>query len=168
MAEEQQNEEDVGQEEQNQRQEDENIVFVNTHEKIDNGLCGDVEELKRGFARVSLQTTEVMRADRHGLVHGGFVFSAADYAAMLAVNEKNVVLAAANAQFLAPSRVGDIITFEAVERQRNGRKRSVFVTGHAYDIKVFEGEFNAVVTDNHVLNLTLLQNAEEAIEEGTD
>jgi acyl-coenzyme A thioesterase PaaI-like protein len=48
-----------------------------------------------------------MVVDAHGLVHGGFVFGLADYAAMLAVNDPNVVLGAAEARFLKPVRRGD-------------------------------------------------------------
>ncbi len=143
---------------------DDSLVLLNTHEKLDSSLCGDVEELKLGYARISLATTEAMRADDVGLVHGGFIFSAADFAAMAAVNERNVVLASSVCQFLAPVRVGDFVIFEARERQKEGRKRSVYVTGSVLDIKVFEGEFKTVVTDNHVLNLTLLDNAEKAVE----
>jgi len=139
------------------------VVLLNTHEKIDVSLCGDIEELKLGYSRVSLATTEAMRADNVGLVHGGFIFSAADFAAMTAVNERNVVLASSTCQFLAPVRVHDLVMFEAQERQKEGRKRSVYVTGSVLDIKIFEGEFKTVVTDNHVLNLTLLDNVEEAV-----
>lgn len=143
-------------------EESSDIVLLNTHEKIDGSLCGDIDELKQGFARVTLITTESMRADHVGLVHGGFIFSAADFAAMAAVNERNVVLASSMCQFLAPVRVGDHVVFEAHERQKEGRKRNVYVVGSVLDIKVFEGEFKTVVTDNHVLNLTLLDNAEDA------
>ncbi|MEA1919626.1 MAG: PaaI family thioesterase [Campylobacterota bacterium] len=142
---------------------DDSVVLLNTHEKIDSSLCGDIDELRHGYSRVILSTTESMRADDVGLVHGGFIFSAADFAVMSAVNERNVVLASSNCQFLAPVRVGDYVTFEARERQKEGRKRSVYVTGSVLDIKVFEGEFKTVVTDNHVLNLTLLDNVEEVI-----
>ncbi|MEA2091043.1 MAG: PaaI family thioesterase [Campylobacterota bacterium] len=145
-----------------EEQNDDGIVLLNTHEKIDVSLCGDIEELRRGYSRVVLMTTESMRADDVGLVHGGFIFSAADFAAMSAVNERNVILASSLCQFLAPVRVGDNVTFEAQERQKEGRKRAVYVTGSVLDIKVFEGEFKTVVTDNHVLNLTLLDNAQEA------
>jgi acyl-coenzyme A thioesterase PaaI-like protein len=148
-------------EKQKQPQEipEENSVLRNTHERIDSELSGDIDELRRGFARVILETIDIMCADDQGLVHGGFIFSAADYAAMLAVNERNVVLAGASSQFLAPVRVGDHVVFEAYERQKEGRKRSVYVKGTVLDIKVFEGEFKTVVTDNHVLNLELLNTA---------
>ncbi len=142
---------------------DNKTIMLSTHEKIDSSLCGDINELKRGYSKVILSTTEPMRADEVGLVHGGFIFSAADFAAMSAVNEKNVVLASSDCQFLAPVRVGDDVTFEAHERQKEGRKRSVHVIGKVLDIKVFEGEFKTVVTDNHVLNLTLLDDVEDAV-----
>lgn len=133
-------------------------VALNTHEKINSAYSGDIEKLEKGYARVSLDTIEVMRADDVGLVHGGFIFGAADFAAMAAVNEPNVVLASCNCLFLAPVRVGDTVTFEATEHQKEGRKRNVTVKGYVNTIKVFEGEFKTVVTERHVLRLDLMKN----------
>lgn len=139
-----------------EEKEQDKVVFVSTHEKINHTLCGDIDIIEVGHVKVSLMTSEDMRADEVGLVHGGFIFSAADYAAMLAVNEKNVVLASSTTQFLSPVRVGDIVNFEAKVRHKEGRKRNVRVEGHAKGVKVFEGEFKTVVTDRHVLRLNLL------------
>lgn len=136
-------------------------VALNTHEKINTSYSGDIDKLEKGFARILLETNEVMRADDVGLVHGGFIFSSADFAAMAAVNEPNVVLASCSCLFLAPVRVGDIVVFEAVEHQKEGRKRNVTVKGYVNTIKVFEGEFKTVVTERHVLRLDLMKNIEE-------
>jgi acyl-CoA thioesterase len=136
-------------------------VYQETHLKINHALCGDIELLQSGYAKVILTTTEDMRADEAGLVHGGFIFSAADFCAMTAVNDKNVVLAASTCQFLAPVRVKDIVTFEATVRHKEGRKRNVHVKGYTSEIKVFEGEFKTVITEHHVLNLSLLKNSQE-------
>ncbi|HZF71622.1 hotdog domain-containing protein [Sulfuricurvum sp.] len=133
---------------------------LNTHERINTVYSGEIMRLEKGYAKVRLETNEVMRADEVGLVHGGFIFSAADFAAMAAVNEPNVVLAACNCLFLAPVRVGDSVTFEATEHQKEGRKRNVTVRGFVHDIKVFEGEFKTVVTERHVLRLDLMKNVE--------
>lgn len=133
---------------------------LNTHERINTVYSGEIVRLEKGYAKVSLETNEVMRADDVGLVHGGFIFSAADFAAMVSVNEPNVVLAACNCLFLAPVRVGDTVTFEATEHQKEGRKRNVTVRGFVHDIKVFEGEFKTVVTERHVLRLDLMKNVE--------
>ncbi|WP_294921764.1 hotdog domain-containing protein [Sulfuricurvum sp.] len=136
-------------------------ISLNTHERINTVYSGEVVKLESGYAKVSLDTIETMRADELGLVHGGFIFSAADFAAMAAVNEPNVVLASCNCLFLAPVRVGDNVTFEATEHQKEGRKRNVTVRGFVHDIKVFEGEFKTVVTERHVLRLDLMKNVEK-------
>jgi len=134
-----------------------------THMKINSAFSGEVEKLDRGYAKVVLETIELMGADDLGLVHGGFIFSAADFAAMAAVNEPNVVLASSNNLFLAPVRVGDKVVFEATEHQKEGRKRTVSVKGYVHDIKVFEGEFKTVITEHHILRLDLLKNIEEGL-----
>lgn len=134
---------------------------LNTHERINTVYSGEIVKIEPGYAKVVLETTEVMRADEVGLVHGGFIFSAADFAAMVAVNEPNVVLASCNCLFLAPVRVGDMVEFEATEHQKEGRKRNVTVRGYVHEIKVFEGEFKTVITERHVLRLDLLKNVED-------
>ena len=87
-----------------------------THEKISAHLCGRAAELGAGHAKVVLDAGREMAADGRGLIHGGFTFGLADYAAMLAVNEPTVVPANAG----APLR---------------------------------EGEFLAVVSDGHILDV---------------
>ena len=124
-----------------------------THLGIDPSLSGHPVALAEGSATVELTTTAVMAADAEGLVHGGFVFSAADYAAMLAVNDPNVVLAAASMRFLAPVRVGEVVTLSAQVEGERGRKRSVAVEGRVGERAVVSGEFTAAVLDQHVLEM---------------
>lgn len=135
---------------------DENEVMLSTHERVNNNLCGEVLVLERGYVETKLRTIPEMVADDIGLIHGGFIFGAADYAAMLAVNEKNVVLVASNCQFLSPVKLHNEVKFVARVRHKEGRKRNVNVEGYVLDIKVFEGEFKTVVTEHHVLKLKLL------------
>jgi acyl-CoA thioesterase len=105
--------------------------------------------------QLKLVTTHEMIVDSKYLIHSGFIFSAADFAAMAAVNERNVVLVASDCQFLSPVKFGDIVNFIAKVRHKEGRKRNIHVTGYVLDIKVFEGEFKTVVTERHVLKLKL-------------
>ena len=72
---------------------------LKTHQSIDRSLCGEVVELGDGYAKVRLVTTQQMVTDDRGLVHGGFTFGAADFAAMAAVNDPYVVLVAAEVCF---------------------------------------------------------------------
>ncbi|MCK9473398.1 hotdog domain-containing protein [Sulfurimonas sp.] len=136
-------------------------VMLKTHEEINRDLCGEIEKLDIGYVKLKLVTTHDMIADSKGLIHSGFIFGAADYAAMAAVNEGNVVLVASNCQFLSPVKFGDIVSFVAKVRHKEGRKRNVNVIGNVLDIKVFEGEFKTVVTDRHVLKLKLIEEEDE-------
>lgn len=124
---------------------------LRTHAKIDQSLSGKPIKLSEGYAEVLLETNEKMLADEKGLIHGGFIFSAADYASMLAVNHPNVVLAGANVKFLKPVRLGDSILCRAIVVEDKGKKKKVQVECFKEDERVFEGEFYTVVLERHVL-----------------
>jgi len=140
---------------------DENQVVIQTHQRINQSLSGEVMIMEDGYVEVSLITTPDMLADDMGLIHGGFVFSAADYAAMLAVNEPNVVLVASDCQFLSPVKLHQEVIVKARVRHKEGRKRNVHVEAFVLDIKVFDGEFKTVITEKHVLKMKLLDKEEE-------
>jgi acyl-coenzyme A thioesterase PaaI-like protein len=136
---------------------DANEVILDTHLRINQALSGEIVKMELGHVEVLLTTLPEMLADDIGLIHGGFIFSAADFAAMAAVNERNVVLVASDCQFLSPVKLHDEVHFLAKVRHKEGRKRNVHVVGHVLDIKVFEGEFKTVITEKHVLRLKLLE-----------
>ena len=124
---------------------------VNTHLEIDPALVGRPVELSEGKAVASLETRGRMAADDLGLVHGGFVFGLADYAAMLAVNDPLVVLGAAETKFLAPVKVGDAVIATAEVVKDEGKKRTVQVSCAVGDTEVLTGTFTCFVLDEHVL-----------------
>lgn len=125
---------------------------IRTHRRIDAGLCGQAEAVGEGTSRVRLTTDARMAADERGLVHGGFVFGLADYAAMIAVNHSNVVLGAADVKFLAPVKVDETVVAEAKVVETAGRKRQVAVRVRRGDKPVFEGQFTCFVLEAHVLD----------------
>lgn len=124
----------------------------NTHLRIDPSLCGAPVELGEGRATVALDTLPSMAADDRGLVHGGFVFGAADYAAMLAVNDPFVVLGAAETRFLAPVRVGERVMATATRTAHDGKKHTVEVVCAVGDKAVMKGTFTTFVLPGHVLD----------------
>jgi uncharacterized protein (TIGR00369 family) len=126
---------------------------INTHKMIDRSLCGTPIEIKEGFSRIELLLTENMTADESGLIHGGFVFGLADYAAMIAVNHPNVVLGSADVKFLKPLKKGDTVVAEAKVENISGKKHTVHVTVEKDKVKVFEGVFICFVLDKHVLSV---------------
>ncbi|WP_457569039.1 hotdog domain-containing protein [Desulfurobacterium sp.] len=125
--------------------------MINTHEKINRHLCGEPVKVAENMAEVVLEVTDEMAADEKGLVHGGFIFGLADYAAMLAVNHPNVVLGAASVRFLKPVKVGDKLKAVASVVEARGKKYKVLVKVKKGDETVFEGEFVAIVPERHVL-----------------
>jgi len=124
---------------------------LKTHIKIKSTLVGNLVELSKNSSKVVLQTTTEMSVDEFGLIHSGFLFGSAEYAAVAAVNEPNVVVIGCRSKFFAPAKVGDLINFEAKGRFEDARKREIKVLGTINEIKVFEGLFQAVILEQHIL-----------------
>ena len=125
---------------------------VNTHPRIHPELCGRPVSLAPGRAVASLTTLPAMAADDRGLIHGGFVFGLADYAAMLAVNDPLVVLGAADVRFTAPVAVGETLEAEASLTETAGKKRLVDVVVRRGQETVLTGSFTCFVLPGHVLD----------------
>ena len=53
---------------------DEVLVYVQTHERVNHDLCGEIVKHEEGYVETRLTTTPEMVADGVGLIHGGFVF----------------------------------------------------------------------------------------------
>jgi uncharacterized protein (TIGR00369 family) len=123
-----------------------------THAKINPKLCGKIIKLTEQSSVIELTTTPEMGVDEHGLVHGGFIFGLADYAAMVAVNQPTVVLGGADVEFIKPAKVGDQLRAEAaVLNVDNGKKYEVEVSIYKGVDEVFYGKFECIVLKKHVL-----------------
>ena len=123
-----------------------------THRFTSEKLVGRPVKIESGLAEVELLTTEEMAVDEYGLVHGGFTFGLADYAAMLAVNEPTVVLGKVEVKFLKPVKVGERLIARAEVREDLGRKKLVWAeVFNEKGEKVFEGNFHCYVLEKHVL-----------------
>ena len=124
---------------------------LNTHFKVNNKLSGEPIELREGYSKVKLQTSLDMITDKSGLIHGGFTFSLADYAAMLAVNHPNVVLGGSKSRFLLPAIEGDILIAEAQLVRKEGKKLIVDVNVKRNEDIIFTGEFTCFTPAKHIL-----------------
>ena len=87
-----------------------------------------------GWARTRMSVRPDM-VNGHGICHGGMIFSVADTAFACACNSWGPVTVAAECDilFVAPARLGDVLTAEARMRSRFGR-------GGIYDISVSAGD----------------------------
>ncbi len=128
---------------------------MKSHTRIRSSFVGNLTELTKNGAKTVLQATQEMSVDEFGLVHNGFIFGSAEYAAAAAVNEENFIVIGCRSKFFAPAKVGDIISFEAKGRFEDARKREIKVTGTINDVKVFEGIFQAVILEHHILKTTI-------------
>jgi len=124
----------------------------NTHLSISPTWVGTAVELAKDRAVAQLETRQEMCADEAGLIHGGFTFGLADYAAMLAVNDPHVVLGGAEVKFLAPVRCGEVMSATAVVREVKGKKHQVDCRVLVGERLVFEGQFTCFVLEQHILD----------------
>ena len=125
---------------------------INTHEKADPRLLGIPVLLENGTAVVELTATEEMAVDDRGLVHGGFTFGLADYAAMLAVNDPLVVLGSADVKFTAPVKVGESMVATGVVEAVDSGRRDVSVEVIVGERVVLKGTMACYVLQRHVLD----------------
>lgn len=97
-----------------------------------------IEDVRRGYARMSMRVTENM-VNGHDLCHGGFIFTLADSTFAFACNSHNqrAVAAGCTIEFLAPALLGDVLTAEGVEQALAGR------TG-VYDMRVTNQKGEAI------------------------
>ena len=91
-------------------------------------------EVGPGRAVLEMTVREDM-VNGHAIGHGGVTFSLADSAFAFACNSYNrsTVAASCEIRFLTPTRLGDVLVAEAVERSRVGRDG-------VYDITVRAGK----------------------------
>lgn len=130
-----------------------NKTKQNTHILASKKFVGSVISIDNNSAKVTLKITEEMVVDSYNLVHGGFVFGLADYAAMVAINEPTVVLGKATVKFIKPVTVNDVLTAKAEIQHKNDGKKMIVDVVVSNDKKeiVFEGEFVCFVLEKHIL-----------------
>ncbi len=87
-------------------------------------------EIRPGFARMTMPVRQDM-LNGHQTCHGGYIFMLADSAFAFACNSHNLatVGAGCSIEYLAPGRLGDLLSAEAQEHALAGK------TG-VYDVKV--------------------------------
>lgn len=125
---------------------------VKTHEKVNPRLVGKPISIKNDEqAVVELKADWDMAVDEKGLIHGGFTFGLADYAAMLAVNHPNVVLGASMVRFIAPVKFNDLMVARARVVNRDGKRREVEVKVSVGEKEVLDGNMTCYILSRHVL-----------------
>jgi acyl-CoA thioesterase len=112
-------------------------------DKAAKALGIEILEVRSGYSRLMMPVQEDM-VNGHGICHGGLIFALADTAFSYACNSGNLnsVAAGAAIDFMAPARMGELLTAEANENWTGGRAgiTDVTVTGAGgRRIAVFRG-----------------------------
>src|SRR5215213_10747956 len=91
-------------------------------DRASRSLGMELLDVRPGQATLRMAVREDM-VNGHAIGHGGFTFTLADSAFAFACNSYNrsTVAASCEIRFLAPTRLGDVLVAEAVERSREGR-----------------------------------------------
>ena len=91
-------------------------------DKASQALGMSLIDIRPGSAVMSMPVRADM-ANGHGMCHGGFMFLLADSAFAFACNSHNqrAVAAGAEIHFVAPAKVGDVLTAQTNEQHRGGR-----------------------------------------------
>ena len=111
-----------------------------------------VAQSSSGRAAVTMTIAPSM-ANGYGVCHGGLIFALADTAFAYACNSNGGTHLAAHAsiEFLAPARVGDVLTAEASEHWRGGRTGLTDVSVKDQEgrmIAIFRGRSQRVGTES--------------------
>ena len=143
---------------------DENEKKVLVHSSLDDTVVGQVIELKEDFAKTRFRATKDMTYDPEGLVFNAFVYTAASWAAQLAINKEFLITASSKCNFLSPIKVGDVVNFEANAFFSESKKQEVRVTGYVNEIQVFDGSFAVLILEDHILRIQKRQVEKQAKE----
>jgi len=111
-------------------------------DRASRALGMEIVEVGPGRATLRMFVREDM-VNGHGIGHGGLTFTLADSAFAFACNSygRTTVAAAAEIRFRRPTRLGDELVADAVERSRDGRDGVYDVTVRAGDetVAIFVG-----------------------------
>jgi acyl-CoA thioesterase len=102
----------------------------------------DIAEIKPGFARLTMTVKQTM-VNGHDICHGGMIFTLADTAFAHACNSYNfnTVAAGCSIEYLAPAKLGDVLSASAQEQVLSGRA----------------GIYDVAVIDQHNKTIALLR-----------
>ena len=115
------------------------IAEVMWHEDVaSRSLEMTLDEIGAGRARLSMKIRKSM-ANGQKVCHGGFIFTLADSAFGYACNTHNqrAVGASCSIDYLAPAFIDDVLTAQAAEVLRSGRRG-------IYDVKVINQKGDTV------------------------
>lgn len=95
-------------------------------DRATNGLGMSLDEVRAGFARISMTVRDDM-VNGHDICHGGFIFALADSAFAFACNSRNLTTVASGARidFIRPAHLGDAL-YATSEVVHQGKRSGIY------------------------------------------
>lgn len=117
-------------------------------DKASSGLGMKLVSVAPGRSEVTMPITDIM-VNGHGTCHGGYIFTLADSAFAFACNSYNqrTVAQHCSITFLAPGKLGDMLTARGTELSRTGRSGIYDIlidNQHGVTIAVFRGHCRTI------------------------
>lgn len=116
-------------------------------------LVGNIVKMTYEEVITKFVPTKQMISDESNLIHSGFIFNAANYAAMCLVNQSHAITIGSEVEFLAPVEFEQEMMFLATVKQSNNKKFEINVKGTLLDIKIFEAIFHIAVFEKQLFKL---------------
>lgn len=116
-------------------------------------LVGNIVKMTYEEVITKFVPTKQMISDESNLIHSGFIFNAANYAAMCLVNQPHAITIGSEVEFLAPVEFEQEMMFLATVKQSNNKKFEINVKGTLLDIKIFEAIFHIAVFEKQLFKL---------------
>jgi len=126
-------------------------IELNTHSNILKNNAYKIISLTQNKATIMIESDRCERVEESGLIYDGVIFSAATFAATVAVNERNMFLIGVNIDILNPPAGDEDMVFEAVSNTTSSGKKIVQVKGKINDIIFLEGDFMLLKLDEKSL-----------------
>ncbi|RDU70095.1 thioesterase [Helicobacter cholecystus] len=132
---------------------EQNNIELQTCTALKSELCGSIVKMTYEEVITKFVPTKQMISDESNLIHSGFIFNAANYAAMCLANQPHAITIGSEVEFLAPVEFEQEMMFLATIKQSNSKKFEISVKGTLLDIKIFEGTFHIAVFEKQLFKL---------------
>lgn len=132
---------------------EQNNLELLTCNSLKSEFIGSIVKMTYEEVITKFAPTKQMISDESNLIHSGFIFNAANYAAMCLVNQPHAITIGAEVEFLAPVEFEQEMMFLATVKQSNAKKFEISVKGTLLDIKIFEAIFHIAVFDKQLFKL---------------
>ena len=130
---------------------EQNNIELQACNSLKSELVGSIVKITYEEVITKFIPTKQMISDESNLIHSGFIFNAANYAAMCLVNQPNAITI--GSEFLAPVEFEQEMMFLATIKQSNNKKFEIIVRGTLLDIKIFEATFHIAVFEKQLFKL---------------